>query len=97
MYSAILHVAFPPERHHDVVRFLRDEMLPVIRANDGFIDFRVLDGGSPGELVMIDTWVRPEDSAAAAQQPAAVAVHERYSALGLRVTSAARYSVVVGP
>jgi hypothetical protein len=97
MYAAILHLSFPPDRHAEVVRFLRDEMLPVIRDNAGFVDFRVLDAGSPGELIMIDTWLRREDSAAAGQSPAAVAVHQRYTALELAVTSAARCSVVVSP
>jgi len=49
-----------------VVRFLGEEMLPVIRANPGFLDFQVLDAGAPGELVMIDTWERAEDAVAAA-------------------------------
>jgi quinol monooxygenase YgiN len=96
MYAAILHVSFPPTRHADVVRFLDEEMLPIIRANDGFVDFRVLDPGTPGELVMIDTWRRREDSAAAAQRPEAVAVHGRYADLGITVTAASRYAVVVG-
>jgi quinol monooxygenase YgiN len=39
-----------------VIRLLREEMLPIIRADEGFIDLRVLDEGRPGELVMIDTW-----------------------------------------
>jgi hypothetical protein len=69
-------------------------MVPVIRDNAGFIDFRVLDAGVPGELVMIDTWHRQEDSRAAAQHPAAVAVHERYQALQITVEAANRYSVV---
>ncbi len=94
MYAAILHMTFPPERHDDVVRFLRDEMLPVIRDNAGFIDFRVLDPNSPGELVTIDTWERREDSVRAIQRPDAVAVHSRYADLGLEVASATRYTVV---
>ena len=94
MYAAILHMTFPPERHDDVVRFLRDEMLPVIRDNAGFIDFRVLDPNSPGELVMIDTWESREDSVQAIQRPAAVAVHSRYADLELEVASATRYAVV---
>jgi hypothetical protein len=69
-------------------------MLPVIRANAGFLDFRVLDPGTPGELVMIDTWDSREDSAAAGQRPESVAVHARYADLGLSVTSASRYTVV---
>jgi quinol monooxygenase YgiN len=95
MYAAILHVSFPPTSHADVVRFLGDEMLPVIRANDGFLDFRVLDPGTPGELVMIDTWRHREDSTAAAARPDAAAVHARYTELGITVTAASRYAVVV--
>jgi quinol monooxygenase YgiN len=94
MYAAILHVAFPPDRQAEVVRYLAEEMLPVIRANPGFLDFRVLDAGTPGELVLIDTWERREDSARAAQRPEAMAVHARYADLGLSVTSAGRYAVV---
>jgi quinol monooxygenase YgiN len=95
VYAAILHLSCPPERHADVVRFLADEMLPVIRANEGFVDLRVLDSGTPGELVMIDTWRRREDSAAAGQRPEALAVHARYTELGISVTTAGRYTVVV--
>ena len=94
MHAAILHITFPPERHDDVVRFLRDEMLPVIRDNAGFVDFRVLDPNSPGELVMIDTWERREDSVRAIQRPAAVAVHRRYADLGLVLASASPCTVV---
>jgi quinol monooxygenase YgiN len=95
MYAAILALSFPAVRHADVVRFLRDDMLRVIRNNEGFVDFRVLDAGVPGELVMIDTWRRREDSDAAAERPEAVAVHEQYAALEISVTSARRYAVVV--
>ena len=95
MYAAILHLSFPPENHTDVVRFLGAEMLPVIRDNDGFLDFRVMDAGVPGELVMIDTWRRREDSEAAGAKPAAVTVHERYNALRITVSAAQRYEVVV--
>ena len=95
MYAAILHLSFPPENHAEVVRFLGEEMLPVIRDNDGFIDFRVMDAGVPGELVMVDTWYQREDSEAASSKPAAVSVHERYNALGITVSAARRYSVVV--
>jgi len=94
MYAAILHLTFPPERHDEVVRFLRDEMTPVIRDNPGFVDFRVLDDGTPGQLVMIDTWQRREDSAAAIQRPEAVAAHDRYTELEIAVTVATRYTVV---
>ena len=59
------------------------------------MDFRVLDPGTPGELVMIDTWRRREDSAAAASRADAVAVHGRYADLGITVTAASRYPVVV--
>ena len=95
MYAAILHLTFPPENHAAVVEFLRDEMLPVIRDNAGFRDFRVLDAGVAGELVMIDTWDRREDSEAAGTHPSAVHVHQRYAALGIEVSSARRYEVVV--
>jgi quinol monooxygenase YgiN len=95
VYAAILYLSFPPENHAEVVRFLGDEMLPVIRGNDGFVDFRVMDAGVPGELVMIDTWRRREDSDAAGAKPAAVRVHERYNALGITVSTARRYEVVV--
>jgi hypothetical protein len=44
---------------------------------------------------MIDTWRRREDSAAAAQRPDAEAVHARYTDLGITVTAASRYAVVV--
>jgi hypothetical protein len=44
---------------------------------------------------MIDTWRRREDSAAAAARPEAVAVHARYTELGITVTAASRYAVVV--
>jgi len=97
MYAAILHLAFPPHRHDEVIRFLADEMLPVIRGNPGFVDFRVLDAGSPGELVMMDSWVRREDSVAAGQRPNAVAVHGRYAELAITVSSATRYTVVIAP
>ncbi len=95
VYSAILHLRFPPENHAAVIEYLRTEMGPVIRDNPGFLDFRVLDAGVHGELVMIDTWQRPEDSRAAAERPGAIAVHERYVALGLSVASSARHEVVV--
>jgi quinol monooxygenase YgiN len=95
MYAAMLHVNFPPANHDEVVRFLGKEMLPVIRDNDGFIDFQVMDAGMPGELVMIDTWQRREDSERASARPAAIDVHERYTALQIRVSAAARYEVVV--
>ena len=95
MYAAILSLSFPPENHADVVRFLGGEMLPVMRANAGFIDFQVMDAGVPGELVMIDTWRRREDSEAAGGQPEAVQVHERYTALQITVSAARRYTVVV--
>lgn len=83
MYAAILRV-----------RFLAEEMLPVIRDNPGFRGFQVLDEGTPGELVMIDTWERREDSMAALQRPEAAAVHARYTALGLTVAAATRCTVV---
>jgi quinol monooxygenase YgiN len=95
MYAAILYLSFPPANHTEVVRFLGEEMLPVIRDNDGFVDFQVMDAGEPGELVMIDTWRRREDSEAAGAKPAAVSVHERYAALGITVSTARRYEVVV--
>jgi quinol monooxygenase YgiN len=89
---------FPAGRRDEVVRFLHDEMLPVIRANPGFLDFRVLDAGdTPGALVMIDTWERAEDAASAGQAPAAVAVHGRFADLELSVAEATRYTVVVHP
>ncbi len=97
MYAAILHVTFPESRRADVVQFLRAEMLPVIRDNAGFIDFRVLDSGSPGELIMIDTWERQEDSTVAARHPAAAAVHARYAELGIEVASASRHTVIIRP
>ena len=97
MYAAILRVTFPEPRRTDVVEFLRAEMLPVIRGNAGFIDFRVLDSGSPGELIMIDTWEREEDSAEAAKHPAATRVHARYAELGIEVASATRHTVIVCP
>jgi quinol monooxygenase YgiN len=97
MYAAILHVSFPAEKKAEVVDFLRTEMLPVISGNPGFVDFRVLDGGTPGELVMIDTWRCQEDSAEAARRPDAAAVHDRYSDLGIKVTSASRHDVIVTP
>src|SRR5215510_12456371 len=93
VYAAILRLAFPAHRHEEVLRFLRDEMLPVIRDNPGFVDCRVLDAGVPGELVMIDTWRRREDSVTAGQKPAAVAVHSRYDDLGISVMAATRYAV----
>jgi quinol monooxygenase YgiN len=95
MYAAILYLSFPPGNHAEVVRFLGEEMLPVIRDNEGFVDFRVMDAGVPGELVMIDSWRRREDSEAAGARPTAVSVHERYTALGITVSSAKRYEVVV--
>src|SRR6478609_5348233 len=93
MYAAILHLTFAPERHAEVAAFLVDEMGAVIRDNDGFVDFRVLDGGRPGELVIMDTWQGRDDSSAALQKPAAQAVHERYTALGITVAQAARYEL----
>lgn len=94
MYAAILHLTFPPERHAEVAAFLVDEMGGVIRGNDGFVDFRVLDGGRPGELVIMDTWRHREDSAAALQKPEAQAVHQRYMALGIAVARSERYEVL---
>ena len=94
MYAAILHLSFPPARHDEVARFLVEEMVPVIRDNAGFIDLRVLDAHSAGELVMIDTWLSEDDSRRAAQTPAAVAVHDRFAELQLSVTSATRYAVI---
>jgi hypothetical protein len=44
---------------------------------------------------MIDTWRRREDSEAAGARPSAVRVHERYTALGITVSTARRYEVVV--
>ncbi len=95
MYAAILRMRFPDEHREAVVRFLRDELVPVIRDNPGFRGFQVLDAETPGELVMLDTWDSPEDSAAAGQRPEAVAVHARFAALGLEVAAATRYAVVV--
>jgi quinol monooxygenase YgiN len=97
MHAAILRVTFPEARRADVVEFLRAEMLPVVQGNTGFVDFRVLDSGSPGEMVMIDTWERQEDSAEAARQPAARGVHARYAELGIEVASATRHTVIVRP
>jgi quinol monooxygenase YgiN len=96
MYAAILHLTFPPDRHDEVAEFLTEEMLPVIRVNDGFIDFRVLDAGSRGELVIMDTWRSREDSAAASQTEEAAKVHARYVALEIVVASATRYAVIAG-
>ncbi|WP_203911831.1 antibiotic biosynthesis monooxygenase family protein [Rhizocola hellebori] len=94
MYAAILHLTFPPTKHEEVAKFLSEEMLSVIRVNEGFIDFRVLDAGTPGELVIMDTWRSREDSAAAIQGEEAVDVHARYVALEIVVASATRYSVI---
>ena len=94
MYAAILYLTFPAERHAEVAAFLVDDMGAVIRDNAGFVDFRVLDGGRAGELVIMDTWERREDSAAASAKPEAVAVHERYTALGIAVAKADRYEVL---
>jgi quinol monooxygenase YgiN len=94
MYAAILHLTFPPENHVAVIEFLRSEMGPVIRNNQGFLDFRVLDSGNRGELVMIDTWESQADSQVAAARPAAVEVHERYAALEIAVAAASRHEVV---
>jgi hypothetical protein len=96
VYAAILHLTFPPDRHAEVRTFLVDEMGAVIRDNSGFVDFRVLDPGRPGELVIMDTWQRREDSAVAIDKPGAQAVHARYTALGIAVASADRYEVVAG-
>ena len=54
-----------------------------------------MDAGVPGELVMIDTWRRREDSERASARPAATGVHERYRALEIAVTSVTPYEVVV--
>jgi quinol monooxygenase YgiN len=94
MYAAILHLTFPPDRHDEVAKFLSDEMLPAIRANEGFLDFRVLDAGTRGELVIMDTWRSREDSASAGQGEEAASVHARYAALEIAVASATRYSVI---
>jgi quinol monooxygenase YgiN len=94
MYAAILHLTFPPQNHDAVVDFLHSEMGPVIRDNSGFLDFRVLDAGEHGELVMIDTWDSRAASEEAAARPGAVEVHERYQALGIKVSAAKRYEVV---
>jgi len=94
MYAAILQLSFPPERHDEVVRFLCEEMMAVIRDNDGFVDFRVLDAGAAGELVIIDTWNRREDAVAAMRRSSAQAVHERYAEMNITVVSAKRYSVL---
>jgi hypothetical protein len=93
MYAAILHLAFPAELHAEVSAFLVEEMGSVIRDNDGFVDFRVLDGGRRGELIIMDTWRHRDDSAAASQKPEAQAVHQRYTALGIEVVRADRYEV----
>jgi quinol monooxygenase YgiN len=93
MYAAILHLAFPAELHAEVSAFLVDEMGAVIRDNEGFVDFRVLDGGRPGELVIMDTWRHRDDSVAALRKPEAQAVHERYTALAIEVVRADRYEV----
>jgi hypothetical protein len=90
-------MSIPESRRPDVVEFLRTEMLPVIKDNAGFIDFRVLDAGSPGELIMIDTRERREDSAQAATHPAAAAVHARYAELGMAVASTTRHTVIISP
>lgn len=95
MYAAVLHLSFPSGRRDEVVQFLEEEMLPVIRDNEGFIGFQVMDAGVPGELVAMDTWRRREDSETASARPAAIGVHERYRALEITVTSATRYQVVV--
>jgi len=95
VYAAILRIGFPVGMRDEVVRFLRTEMLPVIQDNAGFADFRVLDADQPGELVMIDTWRRREDSVAAASHPDAVAVHARYAELGITVLAATRHHVLV--
>jgi quinol monooxygenase YgiN len=94
MYAAILRMRFPEENREAVIRFQRDEIAPVIRDNPGFRAFQVLDDGTPGELVMIDTWDSREASVAAIQQPAAVAIHARYAELGLEVAAATRYTVL---
>jgi quinol monooxygenase YgiN len=94
MYAAILRMRFPEENRQAVIRFLRDEMAPVIRDNPGFRAFQVLDDGTSGELVMIDTWDSREASVAAIQQPAAVAIHARYTQLSLEVAAATRYTAV---
>jgi quinol monooxygenase YgiN len=94
MYAAILQMRFPPENHEAVLRLLRDELLPIIRENPGFRDFRVLDDGTPGTLVMIDTWDSREDSVAAGQKPDAIAIHAQFAPLGLEAASATRYTVV---
>jgi quinol monooxygenase YgiN len=94
MYAAIVHLSFPPQRHDEVARFLCEEMLAVIRDNDGFVDFRVLDAGTAGELVIIDTWNRREDAVAAMQHPSAQAVHARYAEMDIAVASATRYKIL---
>ena len=43
---------------------------------------------------MIDTWESREDSAAAGQGEAAIAVHARFDELSLAVATATRYAVV---
>ncbi len=94
MYAALLHLTFAPERHDEVASFLRDEMMAVIRENKGFQDFRVLDAGTPGQLLIMDTWDSQEDAVAAIQLPSAQAVHARYGDLGIAVASSARYTVL---
>ena len=94
MYAAILRMRFPEENREAVVRFLRDELVPVIRDNPGFRGFQVLDDGTPGELLMVDSWERREDSVAAGQKPEAVAIHACFGPLGLEVAAATRYRVV---
>ena len=86
---------FSDKHREAVVRFLRDELVPVIRDNPGFHGFQVLDADTPGELVMLDTWDSREDSVAAGQRPDAVVVHARFAVLGLEVMAATRYAVVV--
>ena len=96
VYAAILHLTFPPDRHTEVRAFLVDEMGAVIRDNDGFVDFHVLDPGRPGELTIMDIWQRRADSTVAIEKPGAQAVHARYAELGIAVASADRYEVVAG-
>ena len=86
----------PHERRTKVRDSIRDAAVEAPgRDNEGFIGFQVMDAGVPGELVMIDTWRRREDSERASARPAATGVHERYRALEIAVTSVTRYEVVV--
>jgi hypothetical protein len=61
MYARVVSARVAPERLDDVVRMLREEVVPTAEAQPGFAGALTLSDPGTGKGMMITLWATPED------------------------------------